>query len=92
MPQAPEKVKECLIQGLKKYFTDIVTAQDGIIALKAAVIGIEPDIDSILTTAQQAALNTLITDQSAICDGTVYSVIENKTSHLSHDWRRILGL
>jgi hypothetical protein len=91
-PLHPNKNKECLIQGLKHYFDIISEAQEGIIVLKNAVIALEPDLSSILTPAQQDALTAVITDQNAICNGSVYSVIEGKTTHPSHRWRRILGL
>ncbi|MCK5610303.1 hypothetical protein KAR91_50995 [Candidatus Pacearchaeota archaeon] len=92
MEYAPEKIKECLIQGLKEYFDNISTAQDGILALKAAVIALEPDLDSILSAPEQAALNSLISDQNTIISSQVYTVIDNKQSHPSHNWRRILDL
>lgn len=88
----PNKTKECLIQGLKEYHSQIVAAQAGILALKAAVIDLEPDLDSILTPTQQTALTTSINDQAAICEGSVYTFVANKTTHPSHNWRRILGL
>ena len=55
------------------------------------MLELEPDITSILTQAQIDALNTMLSDQTTICEGSVYSVIANKPSHPSHNWRRILG-
>lgn len=92
MALASEKIKECLIQGLKYYHDRIDADHAGIVALKAAVIALEPNIDSILTEAEQTALNNSISDQNDICTGQVYSVIAGKPSHPSHDWRRILDI
>jgi hypothetical protein len=92
MPQADSTILECLIQGLKYHYSGILTHHNGIILLKDTVIGLVPNIDAVLTSGQQTALLTSITDQNNICSSSVYSVIAGKTEHPSHNWRRILGI
>ena len=89
---APEKIRECLIQGLKEKFAGIIALHDDCLAIKATVLALEPDLTDVLTPTQITALNTILSDQTTICDSSVYSVVEGKPNHPSHNWRQVLGL
>ena len=92
MDLAPEKIKEALIQGMKEVYAQNAATAVLAQAIKDATLAKVPDLDSILTGAQQASLNTDIILFADIANGNAASVINAKTNHPSHDWRRILEL
>jgi hypothetical protein len=92
MAMVDEKYEEALVQGLQEAFSDISDNVALFSDIKDAVLANIPNLDNVLTSGQQTALNTALADLQNIVNGTVFTTVNGKPSHPSHNWRNILGL